>query len=143
MKNHQFMGMALGVAVMFSAGGALADGDPENGQAVAERRCGSCHTFEQGDRNKVGPNLFGVIGRAAGTVEGFNYSDLSAAATDAGLVWTEELVVEYLPNAQDFLEDYVARNGGTPTGRTRMTFRLRDEQDRRDVAAYLATLRAE
>jgi len=145
MPNRQILGLSMGLAIALSAGSAFADGhaDVANGQTIAERRCGSCHTFDEGGRNKVGPNLYGIIGRMAGQTEDFRYSDLNAGAADVGLVWTEELVAQYLPDPQGFLETYVSENGGTPSGRTRMSFRLRDEQDTKDVAAYLATLGAQ
>src|SRR3546814_19111837 len=67
------------------SGAALADGDAAAGKKVFNK-CKVCHSLEAGE-NKIGPSLAGVVGRAAGTVEGFKYSD---ALSGAGLTRTEE-----------------------------------------------------
>ena len=76
--------------------------------------------------NRVGPSLNGVIGRRAGTVDGFNYSDANKAAGAGDLIWTEEVLFKYLEAPMVFMP------------RTKMAFPgLKDEQDRRDIIAYL------
>ena len=75
---------------------------------------------------KVGPNLYGVIGRTMGSVEGFKYSDGLKAKHDAGEVWTEETLAAYATDPNEFLGS-----------RSKMTFKLRKGAE--DVAAYLAT----
>ena len=59
-------------------------GDPTKGKTVA-RKCQACHSFEEGGANKIGPGLYGVIGRAVGRHEGFSYS---AAMAEKGGVGT-------------------------------------------------------
>lgn len=78
----------------------LADADPERG-ARHFRRCVSCHTIEQGEENKIGPNLFGVVGRGIAGNDSFAYSD---AFLEKGIEWTYEnldayitLPAEYIP----------------------------------------------
>ena len=94
------------------AGPALADshsmGDAEAGEKQFGK-CKACHmivddageTFQRG--GKVGPNLFGIIGQQAGTVEDYRYGDDLVAAGEAGLVWDEANMAEYLVNPTDFL----------------------------------------
>lgn len=114
--------MALALGVLVSAGGkAMAEGDPARGEQVF-KRCLACHVVEPGGR-KIGPSLYGVIGREAGTLEGFRYSP---AMQNADFVWTEERIKDYLENPRK----YVPGN--------RMAFvGLRNPQDREDVVAYL------
>ena len=89
-KNAKMvLGAALAAAVLGT--GAQA-GDAVAGKKVYNK-CKACHTLEEGGQNRVGPNLFGVVGREAGAVEGFKYS---AAMKDSGIVWTEEKLAEFL-----------------------------------------------
>jgi len=113
-------------------------GDAAEGEKVF-RKCMACHRVGDDAKNLVGPVLNNVVGRTAGTVEGFRYSDLNKAAGEAGLVWTEEAIFEYLPDPQSYLTGYLeeADQADKVKGRTRMTYRLKDEQERRDVIAYL------
>jgi len=94
----------------------------QRGKALFQRQCGACHQVAQ-PRNGVGPTLQGVIGRAAGTVQGFNYSP---ALKSSAITWTPEALDSYLANP-------AARVRGT-----RMAQRVPDEQQRRDIIAFLA-----
>ena len=101
--------------------GAKMMGDPVVGEKVF-KQCQTCHTNEAG-KNKVGPTLYGIIGRTAGTVEGYNYSK---ANKESGIVWTEQEMFVYLENPR-------ARIPGT-----KMTFAgLKKPEDRANVIAYL------
>lgn len=113
-------------------------GDAEAGEKVF-KKCMACHRVGEGAKNLVGPLLNNVVGRQAGTVDGFRYSDINKAAGEAGLSWTPELIVEYLPDPQDFLVKFLKDAGkeDMAKGRTRMAFKLKDEKDRKDVVAYL------
>ena len=66
-------------------------------------KCMACHDAKA-EKNKVGPYLVGVIGRTAGTVEGFKYSPAMVEAGKGGLVWTEDKIHEYLENPKDFVK---------------------------------------
>jgi len=124
--------VALG-AVVFSAP-SFAEGDAANGENIF-RKCRACHQIGEGARNGVGPNLTGVVGRAMGSFEGYKYANGLKAANEAGGVWDEEMIVEWLASPKDYIRSFT----GNDKARTKMTFRLKKEQDRRDVAAYLAT----
>lgn len=99
----------------------LATGDAANGQRVF-RQCMACHVVEQ-PQNRVGPSLNGIIGRTAGTVEGFRYSPANA---DSGVTWTEENLFVYLENPRQFIP-----------GTTMAFIGLRNPQQRADVIAYI------
>jgi cytochrome c len=82
-----------------------------------------------------------VIGRPAGTYEGFNYSPLMKAAGQNGLVWSEDLIVQYIADPNAFLKKFLTDKGKADlaTANSLMTFKLIDEQQRKDVVAYEAT----
>jgi len=81
---------------------------------------------EQGGRNGVGPNLHGLFGRPAGSLEGFRYSAPMRAKGEGGLVWSAETLAPYLENPREVVPG------------TSMAFAgLRQEAQRNDVIAYL------
>jgi cytochrome c len=77
----------------------LASSDPKKGEAAA-KQCAACHTFEKGGPNRVGPNLFGIVDRAKGSVAGFNYS---AALKAKGGNWTFDDLDHFLANPKAWL----------------------------------------
>jgi cytochrome c len=91
---------ALAAAVLFAAP-ALAEGDAAKGEKVFAK-CKACHENEKGV-NKVGPTLKGVVGRKAGSVEGFKYSEAMAAKGTEGLVWDEANIASYLADPKGFV----------------------------------------
>jgi cytochrome c len=105
------------------------------------KQCSLCHRIGDGAKNLIGPVLNNVIGRQAGTYEGFNYSPLMKAAGQNGLVWSEDLVVQYIADPNAFLKKYLTDKGKPElaTGNAYMTFKLIDEQQRKDVVSYEAT----
>lgn len=82
------IGTALAAGVPIAALGA----DAAKGERVFQQ-CKTCHTLEKGGKNGVGPNLSGVMGRKAGALEGFSYSE---AMKNAGIVWDEAQLAEYI-----------------------------------------------
>lgn len=120
--------------VLAATGAAQAAGDATAGEQVF-KRCSACHTVEAG-KNKVGPTLFGVVGRPAGSVEGYSYSPAVKAAAAKGLVWSEETLTAYLENPRKYLDDYA----GDASLANKMPFMLADAQQRADVVAYLKSL---
>lgn len=116
---------------------AFADGDAAKGEGVF-KKCKACHKIGEGAKNATGPLLNNVIGRVAGTVDGYSYKPSMVAAGAAGLIWTEELVADYLEDPKAFLRAFLNDSAAS----TKMTLKLKKEDDREDVAAYLATLSA-
>lgn len=101
------------------------EGNAEEGAEVF-KKCRACHDVGPDAKNKVGPLLNGIIGRKAGTIDGFAYSDANKAAGAGGLVWSEDVLFKYLENPLTFMKG------------TKMAFAgLKDPQDRKDVIAYL------
>ena len=101
-------------------------GDAEAGAKVF-RKCAACHAVGEDAENKIGPALNGVVGRVAGTHEGFDYSDAMVAAGEGGMTWTPEELDAFLLNPKQHVPG------------TKMSFPgLRKDEDRADVIAYLA-----
>lgn len=94
----------------------------EKGEKVF-RQCIACHRIDDTGKHKTGPNLHGIIGKTAGTIADFNYSK---ANKESGVVWTPEVLDEYLTNPRAFMPG------------TRMSFAgLRRDEDRLEVIAYM------
>lgn len=115
-------------AMLLLATGAMA-GEMPTGDATAGanifRKCAACHYVDR-DEKKIGPSLKGVIGRQAGTWDEFRYSPAMVEAGANGLVWSPEVLFEYLLKPRDYVKG------------TRMAFPgLPSEQDRADVIAYI------
>ena len=132
-------GAALAAAIFLPIEYAAAQ-DVTKGEQIF-KQCSLCHRVGDGAKNLIGPVLNNVIGRQAGTYEGFNYSALMKAAGQNGLVWSEDLIVQYIADPNAFLKKFLTDKGKADlaTGNTLMTFRLIDEQQRKDVVSYEAT----
>ncbi len=113
------------LALTLNAGAALAQ-DATAGEAVF-KKCHVCHSTEAG-KMKVGPSLHGVVGRTPGTLAGYKYSDAMKAFGASGAKWDEATLDAYLENPR----------GKVP--KVKMIFPgLKNEKDRKDVIAFLAT----
>jgi cytochrome c len=138
--------MTVARAALLALATALASATPSSAQDAANgetvfKKCRACHQVGETAKNGVGPIQNGVVGRKAGTVEGYAYSDINKAAGEAGLVWTEENIFAYLVDPNAFLKKFLTDKGqaAKADGNTKMAFKLADEADRKDVIAYLKT----
>jgi cytochrome c len=124
-------------ALLALAAPALASGDAAEGEKTF-KKCKSCHMIESPEGEtivkggKVGPNLYGIVGRVAGSVEDYKYGDGLVDAQAAGFVWTEEAIAEYVVDPKAYNDHH----GWTP--KSKMSFKLKDGGE--DVAAYLASV---
>lgn len=117
--------MAAAVVAM-SASGAFA-ADVKKGEKVF-KKCKACHEVGADAKAKTGPVLNGIVGKAAGAIEDFKYSDAMVEAAAGGLVWTEEELDAFLTKPKEYMKG------------TKMTFAgVRKESQRADLIAYLAT----
>jgi cytochrome c len=104
----------------------LAKADPATGESLSKKLCVSCHTFAEGGKAGVGPNLYGVVGTERGHMAGYNYSN--AIKGKAGS-WSFEDLSAWLAKPSAFAPG------------TRMSFvGIKNEQQRADVIAYLRSL---
>ena len=99
---------------------ARADGDAAKGEKVFGK-CKACHEIAS-DKNKVGPTLHGVIGRKAGTAEGFKYSPAMAGSD---VIWDAQTIAEYVRKPKEFIPG------------NKMGFRVALPADRADIIAFL------
>jgi len=110
---------------------AFAEGDAKKGEKVY-KKCKACHVLEK-EKNKVGPHLVGLFGRAAGSVEGYKYSKgkdkgMVAKAAEIGN-WDEAKLDEFLTNPKKYLG-----------GKSKMSFKLKKAGQRADIIAYFKSL---
>ena len=125
MKFATVSAMTVAFSLSLFAGSAFADGNAKKGQKVF-KKCKACHTVDDGGKHKVGPNLFGIYGRAIADSDFKKYKALSAADGK----WDEDTLDKWLKNPKKF-------NGK----KTSMVLKLKKEKDRKNVIAYLKTLK--
>lgn len=103
---------------------AVAVGSAIKGKEIYDARCSACHSV---DDNRVGPMHLGVLGRKAGGVKGYRYSD---ALNKSKVVWNKDTLTAWLMNPEALIPGQ------------RMGYSMDNAQDREDVVAYLVTLKA-
>jgi cytochrome c len=93
------LGLAAAAAIALTSASAMASGNAADGEKVFKKVCFSCHSEKAGVK-KTGPSLFGIVGRKAGTVEGFKYTD---ANKNSGKTWDAATLDTYLKNPKAFI----------------------------------------
>lgn len=123
--------LAVLIGVLLTSASSAQDmGDAAAGEAVF-KKCMTCHAVGDNARNKVGPVLNGVVGRTAGTVPDFRYSEAMVKAGEGGLTWNPENLAKYLHEPKEFVPG------------NKMSFAgLKEDADIANVIAYLATMPA-
>jgi cytochrome c len=124
----QFRSALIAVTAVMAATAptARADGDVQAGEALFKKNCMVCHTTEAG-KNKIGPSLSGVVGRHSASIPDFAYSD---AMKKADKTWDDQTLGTYLTNPRALVPG------------TKMIFLgFKNDQDRQNIIAYLATLK--
>lgn len=135
--KHRFPRLALALALI-AASPAVA-GDPALGEK-AFGKCKACHAIIAPDGTvvqkggKIGPNLYGVVGRQIGALPDFAYSAAMIAAGADGTLWDEAMLAAYLPNPSAWVEQKI----GDPAAKSKMALKLASGAE--DVAAYLASV---
>jgi len=132
--RHQFTDSArrnhLPVMLLAAALSALSVGtsqaaDIAKGEAAYVRQCAICHTIDKGGDHRLGPNLYGIVGRRAGTAPGFKYTN--AFRTVATFEWNEGL-----------LGPWIALPAVMVPGTAMGVFPGVSDRDKDDIVAYLA-----
>ena len=115
-------------SLLVYAAPAGAQGDPARGKKVFNK-CKACHAVKEG-KHKIGPSLYKVLNRKAGTASGFkNYRGLKGADWN----WSEQNLDEYLKNPKKFVKQKTKK-------RSSMVLKLKKKRDRDDIIAYLKSL---
>merc|ERR1712087_581935 len=98
-------------------------GNAKKGAKIFKTKCSACHTVDEGDPHKQGPNLHGVFGRDAGKAAGYSFS---SANKKSGVVWGDESISKFIENPKKYMKG------------TKMVFAgMKKPQDRMDLCAYL------
>ena len=127
LKRLAWGGLAPTLVLAVSAAGPASAGDAKAGRAVFAAQCSICHSDARNGPVILGPPLYGVIGRKAGSVSGYPYS---TAMKTAGFVWTPDRLRAYLPAPRDYLPGVKMSYPG-----------LKNPAQLEDLIAYLGTLK--
>ena len=131
----------LPVLALVLATPALA-ADPAKGESEF-KKCKSCHSITAPDGTeiqkggKTGPNLWGVVGRVAGSAPDFKYGEGLLEVNAKGTVWDEAQIATYLADPTAWVE----AASGDAAAKSKMSFKLPKPEEAADIAAYLATLK--
>jgi cytochrome c len=118
--------VAFAALLLTAMSGVAQAGDPAAGKSVFQSTCSICHSVQPG-QNKIGPSLFGIVGRKTGSVAGYSYSPPNVAAN---LTWDDPTLDRYLEAPRTIIPGTKMTYGG-----------LKDPAKRADLIAYLNTLK--
>lgn len=130
--------MMTAALAMIAASPSFAAGDAAAGEKVF-KKCKACHEIKDPNGNvvvrggRLGPNLWGVVGREIGSEEGYHYDKTMEEAKATGDVWTEDMIAAYVADPSGYMKELLKDS----SAHVKMTFKLREGGA--DVAAYLAT----
>jgi cytochrome c len=131
--------LALLAVLVMATTPAFAAGDAANGEKDF-KQCQTCHAVIDdtgavlAGKGKIGPNLYGVFGRVAGSYPDFKYGDSIVAAGAAGLVWDEATFFEYVQDPTKFLQTRL----DDKKAKSKMAFKAKDAETAADLYAYLS-----
>lgn len=126
MKFSKLISLCAASAISMAASGALADEHTDKGKKIA-KKCAACHTMNKGGKNRLGPNLYGILDKPAGKTKGYKYSK---AMKSSGIIWDEATFTEYVTKPRKVVKG------------TKMSFRgIKKATQRADLLAYFKTLR--
>lgn len=131
MDRMHYLPLLILAAVLVGAANAsdVPSGDPNSGKRIFNRTCRVCHQVETGGGSSLGPNLAGVVGRAAPVDPSYDYSEAFRAAAEKGLVWDEATLDRFLAAPLELVPG------------SKMPMSVADAAKRRDLVAYLSTLK--
>lgn len=135
MTRHLIAALALATFGLPAVAQDAAKGEAEF------KKCKACHAIIGADGTeivkggKTGPNLFGVVGRTVGGLEGYAYGDALVAVGASGKVWDEAMIAAYVADPSKWVKEQT----GDAAAKSKMSFKLAKGGE--DMAAYLATLK--
>ena len=104
----------------------ILNNDAQNGARIFKTKCAQCHTLDNSNKHKQGPNLYNIIGRAAGSANGYEYS---AANKSSGIIWMPMTLDEYLTDPRGYIKG------------TKMIFAgIKSQSDRKQLIEYMEKL---
>lgn len=123
---------AAALIAVFAVPAMAEEGDAAKGEKVF-KKCAACHKVGDGAKNGVGPILTNAYGAKAASVEGYKYGKGIKKAAEAGLSWDDDTLFEYLEDPKKFLRKIT----DDKKAKSKMSFKLKKEKQRRNVIAYL------
>jgi cytochrome c len=126
MKTTKLLAFGIAAAIAATSGAAMADG----GEDLFKKKCGSCHSVEPG-KHKIGPSLAGVMGRTAGTAEGYTKYK---AMKGASFTWDDATMDAWITDQKSFLKDHKDVVGDQKTA---MSAKIKKPEERAAIIEYL------
>ena len=124
----KWLGLAVAGLIAGFMGSSARAQDVSVGERLFKRHCGICHVAEKDSARRLqGPNLWGLIGRKAGTIEGYRYSD---ANKNSGIVWSAETLDPYLADPREVIKGTIMAFVG-----------VKKPDERKAIIEYLSSLK--